>query len=508
MALNYLAAAPYASFVTRNGTFHADGNGLISNVNAGAQALDLFASGCVPLAINHFANFRNLLDGGDFSINPFQRNIPGLATGGVIATPIGATPTYFADRFFAAGGASSAILMAAVADLSVAGFNQSLKISRQAGNASLATINVGQALETFDSVRCQGQTVTLSFWAKAGANYSGGALTTQVIAGAGVNQSAATLVAGAWTSAAYLVNAAQALTRSMTRYQFSGVVPATATQIAMLLSFTPTGTAGADDSISISGVQLEIGPSASPFEHIDAQVALEICQRYAWAIPEPAAAVVIGAGANIGAATQLFYIATPVQLLRAPTVTVAAGTFKTNQAGVAAATTISPEARRTRPTPISINGNSAGSRRTAGRPAAARRGRLGMDPRQRGFLIPIAPRRSTHAPLSPPTLLLQRTGSHEYCPRLRKIRSDLMKDSLATSRPSPSSTGLTAYDSASAREETLYPTITPLPRNSMPHRVARRARATRRWRTINSITGSSGYDANGLGAGRPSARRA
>ena len=360
MALNYLAAAPYASFVTRNGTFHADGNGLISNVNAGAQALDLFASGCVPLAINHFANFRNLLDGGDFSINPFQRNIPGLATGGVIATPIGATPTYFADRFFAAGGASSAILMAAVADLSVGGFNQSLKISRQAGNASLATINVGQALETFDSLRCQGQTVTLSFWAKAGANYSGGALTTQVIAGAGVNQSAATLVAGAWTSAAYVVNAAQALTRSMTRYQFSGVVPATATQIAMLLSFTPTGMAGADDSISISGVQLEIGPSASPFEHIDAQVALEICQRYAWAIPEPAAAVVIGAGANIGAATQLFYIATPVQLLKAPTVTVAAGTFKTNQAGVAAATTISPGATHT-PNAISINGNSAGT---------------------------------------------------------------------------------------------------------------------------------------------------
>jgi hypothetical protein len=130
----------------------------------------------VPLAFNHSANFRNLIDGGDFSINPFQRNIAGLASGGVIATPIGATPTYFADLFFAVGSASSAILIAAVADASVAGFNQSLKISRRAGNASSATINLGQALETLDSLRCQGQTVTLSFWAKAGANYSGGAL--------------------------------------------------------------------------------------------------------------------------------------------------------------------------------------------------------------------------------------------------------------------------------------------------------------------------------------------
>ncbi len=121
MALNYLAPAPYASFVTRNGAFQADGNGLISNVGVGAQALDLFKSGCVPLAINHFANFRNLIDGGDFSINPFQRNIPGLAAGGVIATSIGATPTYFADRFFAGGSAATpatAILAAAVADAS------------------------------------------------------------------------------------------------------------------------------------------------------------------------------------------------------------------------------------------------------------------------------------------------------------------------------------------------------------------------------------------------------
>ena len=95
MALNYLAPAPYAAFVTRNGAFQADANALISNVGAGPQALDLVESGCVPLAFNPFANFRNLIDGGDFSINPFQRNIPGLAAGGVIATPIGAAPELF-----------------------------------------------------------------------------------------------------------------------------------------------------------------------------------------------------------------------------------------------------------------------------------------------------------------------------------------------------------------------------------------------------------------------------
>ena len=247
MALNYLAPAPYAAFVTRNGAFQADANALISNVGAGPQALDLVESGCVPLAFNPFANFRNLIEGGDFSINPFQRNIPGLAAGGVIATPIGAAPGYFADRFFAAGAASSAILMAAVADTSVAGFNQSLKVSRQTGNTSLATINFGQVIETFDSLRCQGQTVTLSFWAKAGASYSGRALTAQVITGSGVNQSAASLLAGTWTTPSSVVSIAQALTPNMTRYQLTGVVPAAATQLAALMSFTPGGTAGADE---------------------------------------------------------------------------------------------------------------------------------------------------------------------------------------------------------------------------------------------------------------------
>ena len=359
MGINYLAPAPYGSFITRSGSFQADANGLISNVGAGAQAVDLLEEGCVPLAFNPFANFRNLIDAGDFSINPFQRNIPGIASGGAISTPISTTPTYFPDRFFAAGAATTAILMAAVADSSVAGFNQSLKFSRQSGSSSTATIYLGQVLETLDSLRLQNQTVTLSFWARSGANYSGGPISAQVVSGSGVNQSAANLVSSNWPSQLNVVSAQQILSTSMVRYQFSGVVPSTASQVGVLLSFTPSGTAGADDSIYVNGVQLEIGGSASPFEHIDAQVALEICQRYAWAQPEPAAGVVMGAGQNTSASSQLFYMATPVQFLKAPSVTVASGAFKTNQAGTATATTITAGSTHT-VNAISINGSSTG----------------------------------------------------------------------------------------------------------------------------------------------------
>ena len=189
--------------------------------------------------------------------------------------------------------------MAAVADTSLVGFNQSLKISRQSGNASTATISFGQVIETFDALRCQGQTVTLSFWAQGrrdlfrrpahGANRLRHRRQPERSQPHRVDMD---------RSGQRPIRNQQTLTNGMTRYQFTGVVPATRRSSRVLLSFTPSGTAGADDSISINGVQLEIGASASPFERIDAQVVLEICQRYAWVQPEPAAGVVIGAGAE------------------------------------------------------------------------------------------------------------------------------------------------------------------------------------------------------------------
>jgi hypothetical protein len=294
-------------------------------------------------------NFINLLDGGDFTVNPFQRNIPGLASGGVISTAVSNTPTYFADRWFAVGGASSAILMAAVADTSVVGFNQSLKLSRQAANTNTAAINLGQVMETADAIRCQGQLLTFSFWARAGANYSGGALGVQLFSGTGTNQSAANMVAGSWTGSTTPINTTQTLTTTMTRYSFTGAVPNGCTQLGVLLSYAPSGTAGSDDSVTVNGLQLEIGAYASAFEHRDVQVELEICQRYAWVINEPAAGVVVGSGMVSATNTEVFYLATPVQLRAAPTISVTVGSFKVNSStgGVAAATGLTGNATHT-----------------------------------------------------------------------------------------------------------------------------------------------------------------
>lgn len=352
--MNLLAPAPYASFQTRSGSFSSDANGMIANIPTGQQLLDLLESGCLPLVASPFANFRNLLDGGDFTVNPFQRNIPGLASGGVISAAITNTVTYFADRWFALGGASSSILMAAVADTTVPGFSQSLKISRSVGNANIAPIQFGQVIETADAIKCQGQLVTYSFWARQGANYSGGNLSAQLISGTGNNQSAANMVAGSWTGQSNVINTPQAINTSMTRYSFSGVVPLNCTQLGVLCSFTPSGTAGADDSVTVNGEQFEIG-GLSPFEHRDIQVETEICQRYGWVIAEPANAVIVGAGTTLGANAQSFYMASPVQFIKAPTVTLSAGSFKVAAAAAFAAATSLTAGTTHTPNAISVN---------------------------------------------------------------------------------------------------------------------------------------------------------
>lgn len=280
------------------------------------------------------ANFRNLLDGGDATTNPFQR--------GTSKSSISNTVTYCADRWAAVGGASSSISMSQQAQTDVAGFSDSLRWGR-GGGTDTATIYLGQVIETADSVKCQGLTVAFSFWAKAGAQFSAASslLTVQVISGTGTNDTFANMKAAAWSGQANVVNTTQAITSTATRYTFTGVVAATATQLGVLLSYAPTGTNNSTDTVDFYGLQLEIIPTgttaASPFEHRDIEVELALAQRYFFQINEPATGVVVGAGQIGSSNAEVIFIPLPVQMKSAPTVTVTAGGFKFNIAGTATA---------------------------------------------------------------------------------------------------------------------------------------------------------------------------
>lgn len=159
-------------------------------------------------------------------------------------------------------------------------FRYGLKLQRTAAATTTGVITSATAFETIDSVKFAGKQVTLSFYAKAGANYSasGSILNFRVYTGTGTDQAANNV--GGWTGSTVPFSVAQVITTTLTRYTVTGTIAAGATQIAILADWTPVGTAGADDSVTITGVQLEVGATATDFEFRSVQDIYGNCRRY------------------------------------------------------------------------------------------------------------------------------------------------------------------------------------------------------------------------------------
>jgi hypothetical protein len=277
------------------------------------------------------SNFRNLLDGGDATINPWQR--------GNFFSNIGTTAVYTADRWFLiAGAAATSATVSNVATTSVPTFSQAFQWGRGTSGTTVSTITFGQVLESLDSIRMQGSPVTLSFWAAANTGFSGANMGVTLAMGSGTNQSATSAVAGTWTGYNNVISATQALTSTPTRYSFYGTVPTSATQLAALFSYSPTNSnAVVGDNIYMWGVQLEAGTGPTAFEHRDVQVELEICQRYFFQINEGTSGSIVGSGEVITTNNETIFIPLPVQMRSPPTVTVLAGSFALYVIGTTAA---------------------------------------------------------------------------------------------------------------------------------------------------------------------------
>jgi hypothetical protein len=187
---------------------------------------------------------------------------------------------FTADRFYctragAAGGTASRQTSG------LTGFNYSIRVQRDSGNTSTSPLYLAYNLETANSYRFAGQSITFSFYAKAGANYSsvGGGLTAIVQSGTGVDQSVNT----GFTGSVNVINSTATLTTSWQRFSFTGTVGSTATQLGFYFQASMAGTAGANDWFEVTGVQLELGAKATPFATASGgsiQGELAMCQRY------------------------------------------------------------------------------------------------------------------------------------------------------------------------------------------------------------------------------------
>lgn len=143
---------------------------------------------------------------------------------------------------------------------------KAMKLGRPNGDVSGNALVAITAVKTVDSIPLQGQTVTISFWAKAGANFSGPNINVALMTGTGTDELPGNI--SGWAGAAFSLNTTQIISTAWTRYQYTGVIPVNATEVGFRTFYSPTGTAGADDNLYLTEVQLEIGVVATTFDKV------------------------------------------------------------------------------------------------------------------------------------------------------------------------------------------------------------------------------------------------
>jgi hypothetical protein len=193
------------------------------------------------------------------------------------------TGTYTADRWqgYRAVAGSTITRQVTGDTTNLPNIQYCARVSRDSGNTSTAAINLGQSLESVNSIPMAGQTVTLSFYARRGANYSSAsnALKVQLYAGTGTDQNV--LTAG-YTGSTLGIDQTATLTTTWQRFSYSVTIGVTYTELGVIFVNTPVGTAGAADYFEVTGVQLELGSTATTFSRAGGTIQGELaaCQRY------------------------------------------------------------------------------------------------------------------------------------------------------------------------------------------------------------------------------------
>ena len=189
---------------------------------------------------------------------------------------------YTADRWMTQGTpAAFTISRQATGDTTNLPFIQyCARIQRNSGQTNVSTFDFLTGFETVNSIPFAGKTITFSFYARAGANYSptSSLLAAAVYSGTGTDQTPN----AAFTGQGTVINQNATLTTTWQRFTYTASVPSSVTQLKIIFSMTPTGTASTNDYYEVTGVQLDVGSVALPFRRSGNTLAGELaaCQRY------------------------------------------------------------------------------------------------------------------------------------------------------------------------------------------------------------------------------------
>ena len=224
-------------------------------------------------SVAQYTGFKNRIINGAVGIS--QR----VAVNTAVAVSNGAGGTFGPDRWWGYTGTLSLWNQYQVTT-GAYDFPYAWRVQRIAGQTSTSFIYYGQTIETNNCIDLAGQTVTISFYATAGANYSGGAANVQLLTGTVADQGTSSLNSGTWTGFATPISQTFTPTTTRTRFTFTGTIGSTVQEISFRFYWGGSGTAGANDYIDITGVQLEKGVTATSFDYRPYGTELAMCQRY------------------------------------------------------------------------------------------------------------------------------------------------------------------------------------------------------------------------------------
>jgi hypothetical protein len=289
------------------------GNATYDNLAAGSNGDTLVADSSSSTGLRYqgsMAAGRNFVINGGMDI--WQRATSKLD---------GANGYHTADRWLLSSAAAQTFSRQTTSDTTNLPFIQyCMRVQRTSGSTDTSAGNISQSFETVNSIPLAGKTVTLSFYARKGANYSATSsiLKAELFTGTGTDQNVYTV---GYTGSVKIIDQNATLTTTWQRFSYTATLATNTTEIGLIFLSTPTGTAGAADFYEITGIQLEVGSVATQFSRAGGTIQGEtaLCQRYYWRPQNTTAFAPYAVGQCYGTSNVLAFVQNPVPMRVAAT---------------------------------------------------------------------------------------------------------------------------------------------------------------------------------------------
>jgi hypothetical protein len=223
--------------------------------------------------LNTIPTFANIMMSNG-SFNVWQRGT---------SIPVGASTTqYTADRWYLATGANQACGVNATNSLDASAAPlHAVKIQRNNGQTGTGAIVFGFPFTADELINIRSGKVSLSGLVQAGVNWSptNGTLAINLYVGTGTAGKRGGGFTNETNPLSISVNVAPSGSATITGTT-ANPVAGTSTQGELQVSWTPTGTAGADDSILLDAFCLVPGAIVQAFEDLPFDVCLRQCKRF------------------------------------------------------------------------------------------------------------------------------------------------------------------------------------------------------------------------------------